>query len=74
MPEWLSAFQSVAFKEGSNTQSIEEDNELYCPSGEGMLYYFFYLMSDINYITLFGTYLKICYVEFFFCFGRVNAR
>ncbi|EEB18388.1 Docking protein, putative, partial [Pediculus humanus corporis] len=36
MPEWLSAFQSVAFKEGSNTQSIEEDNELYCPSGEGL--------------------------------------
>ncbi|KAK6635690.1 hypothetical protein RUM44_000944 [Polyplax serrata] len=36
MPDWLSAFQSVAFKEGSNAPSIEEDNDLYCPSGEGV--------------------------------------
>lgn len=36
MPEWLSAFQLVAFKEGSNAPSIEEDNDLYCSSGEGV--------------------------------------
>ena len=52
MPEWLSAFQSVAFKEGSNTQSIEEDNELYCPSGEGMLYYFFLFNIENNNLTM----------------------
>lgn len=37
MSEWLSAFQSVAFKEGSNAPSIEEDNDLYCSSGEGKI-------------------------------------
>ncbi|XP_018571745.1 docking protein 2 isoform X2 [Anoplophora glabripennis] len=35
--EWLSAIQSVAFpEEGSRLTSIEEDNDLYCSSGEGV--------------------------------------
>ncbi|KAK4881614.1 hypothetical protein RN001_004933 [Aquatica leii] len=35
--EWLAALQSVAFKdETSKVASIEEDNDLYCSSGEGV--------------------------------------
>ncbi|KAG5895659.1 hypothetical protein JTB14_008668 [Gonioctena quinquepunctata] len=35
--EWLSAIRSVAFPdEGSNFNSIEEDNDLYCSFGEGV--------------------------------------
>lgn len=37
MSEWLSAIQSVAFPDNvSKITSIEEDNELYCSSGEGV--------------------------------------
>ncbi|XP_072393146.1 uncharacterized protein Dok [Diabrotica undecimpunctata] len=37
MNEWLSAIQSVAFPdEVSKMTSIEEDNDLYCSSGEGV--------------------------------------
>jgi hypothetical protein len=35
--KWLAAFQSVAFPDDlSNTTSIQEDNDLYCSSGEGI--------------------------------------
>lgn len=35
--EWVTAFQSVAFKDDvSKISSIEEDNDLYCSSGEGV--------------------------------------
>lgn len=49
MPEWLSAFQLVAFKEGSNAPSIEEDNDLYCSSGEGQ-----FLKNNISCLLLDG--------------------
>lgn len=35
MNEWISAFQAVAFKDNVSRQTIEEDNDLYCPSGDG---------------------------------------
>ena len=37
MSEWISAMQAVAFKDDFSRQTIEEDNDLYCPSGEGEL-------------------------------------
>lgn len=37
LSEWVSAIQSVAFKDDvSKITSIEEDNDLYCSSGEGV--------------------------------------
>lgn len=33
---WIEAFQSVAFKGDASDQTIEEDNDLYCTSGEGV--------------------------------------
>ena len=36
MITWMSAFQSVAFKDNASSQTIEEDNDLYCTSGEGI--------------------------------------
>ncbi|XP_043276422.1 fibroblast growth factor receptor substrate 2 [Venturia canescens] len=33
---WIEAFQSVAFKGDASGQTIEEDNDLYCTSGEGV--------------------------------------
>ncbi|XP_023021045.2 docking protein homolog [Leptinotarsa decemlineata] len=37
MKEWLSAIRSVAFpEEASKLTSIEEDNDLYCSSGQGV--------------------------------------
>lgn len=33
--DWLSSFQFVAFKETAGGPVIEEDNDLYCSSGEG---------------------------------------
>ena len=35
MTEWLTAVQTVAFKDNFSRQTIEEDNDLYCSSGEG---------------------------------------
>ncbi|CAH0382635.1 unnamed protein product [Bemisia tabaci] len=34
MDEWLSAFQAVAFKDNVSRQTVEEDNDLYCSSGD----------------------------------------
>lgn len=34
MNEWISAFQAVAFKDNISRQTIEEDNDLYCSSGD----------------------------------------
>lgn len=36
MSNWIGAFQSVAFKEETSSQTIEKDNDLYCTSGEGV--------------------------------------
>lgn len=37
LTEWVTALQSVAFPDdGSKITSIEEDNDLYCSSGEGI--------------------------------------
>lgn len=36
MTNWISAFQSVAFEDTLIPQTIEEDNDLYCTSGEGV--------------------------------------
>jgi len=36
--DWLTAFQQVAFK-GPSRPIIEEDNDLYCSSGEGKIYF-----------------------------------
>ncbi|XP_066582478.1 docking protein 3 [Prorops nasuta] len=36
MSNWISVFQSVAFKDNLSNQIIEEDNDLYCTSGEGI--------------------------------------
>ncbi|XP_014205535.1 uncharacterized protein LOC106637316 [Copidosoma floridanum] len=33
---WMSAFQSVAFKDDASSITVEEDNDLYCTSGEGV--------------------------------------
>jgi hypothetical protein len=35
MLEWMSVFQAVAFKDTVSRQTIEEDNDLYCSSGDG---------------------------------------
>lgn len=34
--EWLHSLQAVAFKDESNLLSCDEDNDLYCSSGEGI--------------------------------------
>ncbi|KAL1122637.1 hypothetical protein AAG570_002964, partial [Ranatra chinensis] len=34
MLEWMSAFQSVAFKDTASRQTIEEDNDLYCSTND----------------------------------------
>ncbi|XP_063992835.1 uncharacterized protein LOC135170721 [Diachasmimorpha longicaudata] len=34
--DWITAFQQVAFPDLPSTETIEEDNDLYCTSGEGI--------------------------------------
>ncbi|KAJ8687100.1 hypothetical protein QAD02_022894 [Eretmocerus hayati] len=36
MASWITAFQTVAFKDDSSNVTVEEDNDLYCTSGEGV--------------------------------------
>ncbi|XP_032665738.1 uncharacterized protein LOC116841643 isoform X2 [Odontomachus brunneus] len=36
MSQWIMAFQLVAFKDSVSNQTIEENNDLYCTSGEGV--------------------------------------
>lgn len=36
LSDWISAFQSVVFKDDCSRRTIEEDNDLYCSSGEGV--------------------------------------
>lgn len=36
MSQWITAFQLVAFKDSVSNQTIEENNDLYCASGEGV--------------------------------------
>lgn len=36
MTHWITAFQLVAFKDSVSNQTIEENNDLYCTTGEGV--------------------------------------
>ncbi|XP_070155035.1 docking protein 3 [Polyergus mexicanus] len=36
MTHWITAFQLVAFKDSVSNQTIEENNDLYCTTGEGI--------------------------------------
>ncbi|XP_058800212.1 uncharacterized protein LOC131669395 [Phymastichus coffea] len=36
MANWIGAFQLVAFKDDTSCMTVEEDNDLYCTSGEGI--------------------------------------
>lgn len=36
LEDWVTAFQSIAFKDNVSKQTIEEDNELYCSSADGV--------------------------------------
>lgn len=35
MTDWICALQAVAFRDNVSRQTIEEDNDLYCSSGDG---------------------------------------
>jgi len=35
MTDWICALQAVAFGDNVSRQTIEEDNDLYCSSGDG---------------------------------------
>jgi len=37
MTDWICALQAVAFRDNVSRQTIEEDNDLYCSSGDGKL-------------------------------------
>lgn len=37
MSDWICALQTVAFKDNVSSQTIEEDNDLYCSAGDGKL-------------------------------------
>lgn len=39
--------QAVAFRDNVSRQTFEEDNDLYCSSGDGMLYFLFSLNIHI---------------------------
>lgn len=34
--------QAVAFRDNVSRQTFEEDNDLYCSSGDGMLFFFIF--------------------------------
>ncbi|KAI5741722.1 hypothetical protein M8J76_016505 [Diaphorina citri] len=38
MIDWISAFQAVAFRDNASRQTIEEDNDLYCSSGDSGIF------------------------------------
>ncbi|PSN38341.1 hypothetical protein C0J52_12689 [Blattella germanica] len=46
MSDWITAFQSIAFKDDCSRQTIEEDNDLYCSSGE---VYFFHFLAKCHF-------------------------
>lgn len=61
MTDWICALQAVAFRDNVSRQTIEEDNDLYCSSGDGKLdnlsyyhqgvdLYVFTYVSNINII------------------------
>jgi len=37
MTDWICALQAVAFRDNVSRQTIEEDNDLYCSSGDGKI-------------------------------------
>lgn len=37
MTDWICSLQAVAFRDNVSRQTIEEDNDLYCSSGDGKL-------------------------------------
>lgn len=43
MTDWICALQAVAFRDNVSRQTIEEDNDLYCSSGDGKLIKIFFL-------------------------------
>lgn len=57
MSDWIAAFQSVVFKDDCSRHTIEEDNDLYCSSGEGEC---FILASNI----LISSSLQTCVLFF----------
>ncbi|XP_065226521.1 docking protein 2 [Planococcus citri] len=48
MKEWISAFQNVAFKDNVSRQTIEEDNDLYCSSGNAGVFNVKLIHSDAS--------------------------
>lgn len=47
MTDWICALQAVAFKDNASRQTIEEDNDLYCSSGDGKLKIVLFLITCI---------------------------
>lgn len=43
MVKWISAFQTVAFRDNASRQTIEEDNDLYCSAGDCKKIVFYHL-------------------------------
>jgi hypothetical protein len=50
MWQWVTTLQSVAFKDTVSRQTIEEDNELYCSSEDGMVFKILFLATYSFYI------------------------
>uniref|UniRef100_A0A1B6CDD1 Uncharacterized protein n=1 Tax=Clastoptera arizonana TaxID=38151 RepID=A0A1B6CDD1_9HEMI len=48
MCQWISALQSVAFKDNVSRQTIEEDNDLYCSSGDAGIFSVKLVPSDAS--------------------------
>jgi len=48
MIDWICALQAVAFRDNVSRQTIEEDNDLYCSSGDGKLIILFLLNTYIT--------------------------
>ncbi|XP_050438404.1 docking protein 2 [Adelges cooleyi] len=48
MTEWICALQAVAFKDNVSRQTIEEDNDLYCSSGDAGVFSVKLVSSDAS--------------------------
>lgn len=55
MTDWICALQAVAFRDNISNQTIEEDNDLYCSSGDSKILYKLYycLVKNLIFITHF---------------------
>lgn len=67
MTDWISAMQAVAFRDNVSRQTFEEDNDLYCSSGDGTLIFF------ICYLYYF-LYENLIYKTFFFTAGVFSVK